>query len=99
LNSQSKCVEVLLDRGANTDLQGKRGLTALMIAAYFNKLECIKIFLDRGANIDLKNKNGFTALDYAAIENNFECRKLLLSGLPIFSRLRYMVRDIVKTGV
>lgn len=41
------------------------GLTLLMYAARYNKVEIIKYLLQKGANRDIKDSQGFTALNYA----------------------------------
>ena len=43
------------------------GMTPLMIAARYNKIEIIKLLLSNGANLDAKDEKGFTALKYAEL--------------------------------
>ena len=43
------------------------GMTPLMIAARYNKIEIIKLLLSNGANLDAKDEKGFTALKHAEL--------------------------------
>ena len=59
------CVQLLLDAGANKDLQDSFGQTALMAATLNGHRDCVKLLLDAGAKKDLKNKDTATALFWA----------------------------------
>ena len=64
---RSRCVvSLLLNNGANVNLQDNRGFTALIHCVnnlYENCSEkTIKLLLRRGANIDLKNDNNDTVI-------------------------------------
>ena len=51
-----------------TDVNEKsKGMTPLMIAARYNKIEIIKFLLSNGAQLDAKDEKGFTALKYAEL--------------------------------
>lgn len=66
-NKEKDCVKILnllLDKGANLDVQDGNGTTALMWAV--QKLVSTKILLDRGANVNIQSKTGETALMFAA---------------------------------
>jgi uncharacterized protein len=45
------------------------GLSPLMLAARYNKVEIMKILIANGALINAKNENGLTALKYAELSN------------------------------
>lgn len=45
------------------------GMSPLMFAARYNKVEIIKILLANGANPNSKDEKGFTALKYAQLSN------------------------------
>lgn len=45
------------------------GMTPLMFAARYNKVEILKLLLEKGANKQAKDKKGFTALQYAQLSN------------------------------
>lgn len=73
-----KMINLLLDKGANPNLQNKEGNTALIIAAKIDDLELIQDLLNRGANPNLQNKEGDTALIMAIRKNNPQVIKELL---------------------
>lgn len=53
------------------------GLTPLMYAARYNKVEIIKYLLEKGADRDIKDSQGFTALKYAELSNAYEAIAVL----------------------
>lgn len=58
-----KILNLLLEKGANVDVQDKNGTTPLMSAV--QKTNPVKILLAKGANVNLQNTNGETALMFA----------------------------------
>ena len=63
-------IEGLLDRGADINVKNKKGFTALILAAWSNRIEKVQLLLDRGADINIKNKEGATVLNYAFSKPN-----------------------------
>lgn len=59
------CVRMLIDRGANVDMQDTAGCTALMTAAEPGYWWIVEDLLLAGANAKLQDENGETALDKA----------------------------------
>jgi ankyrin repeat protein len=57
------------------------GLTPLMYAARYNKVEIIQYLLQKGADRDIKDSQGFTALNYAELSNAYEAIAVLKSSL------------------
>jgi ankyrin repeat protein len=57
-------VRLLVDKGAQIDLQGINGFTALIVACMNESTEIVKLLLEKGANADLRDKEGKMALDY-----------------------------------
>ncbi len=55
------------------------GLTPLMYAARYNKVEIIEYLLQKGADLDLTDSQGFTALKYAELSNAREAIAVLKS--------------------
>ena len=55
------------------------GLTPLMYAARYNKVEIIEYLLQKGADRDLTDSQGFTALKYAELSNAREAIAVLKS--------------------
>ncbi len=54
---------MIIDAGADLNIQNNDGSTALHTAAFFCNVEIVEALLDNGANKTLKNKNLATALE------------------------------------
>ena len=80
--SSDKTVEILLNHGANVNLQDERGCSALMIAATNCQKTTVELLLKNNSKLNMKDENGNTALFYAIInsvgDQNFETVKTLL---------------------
>lgn len=74
-NPESASITAALIRhGARVDLRGKKGATALHVAAWTGNLAVAEILLDHGADVNAKWKDGSHPLDVAATD---EMEKLL----------------------
>lgn len=62
---------LLLEYGANPDVQDKRGDTLAHYAAEENDVELLKLLKSKGANFDIVNRCGKTALDCTAMHYVF----------------------------
>lgn len=69
-------VKKLVEYGADVN-EKSNGMTPLMIAARYNKVEIIKFLLANGAKLKTKDDNGFTALKYAELSNANEAAQFL----------------------
>nr|WP_315202595.1 ankyrin repeat domain-containing protein [uncultured Flavobacterium sp.] len=69
-------VKKFIEYGANVN-EKSNGMSPLMFAARYNKVEIIKFLLLKGASLDVKDENGFTALKYAELSNANEAIQLL----------------------
>ncbi|WP_169083354.1 M48 family metallopeptidase [Paenibacillus sp. PL91] len=76
-NSSLEMVALLLEEGANPDLQDSEGWTPLMTAASNGDVEATRLLLEAGANPMKVDEMGYTAEDYA-LENGFEDIALML---------------------
>jgi ankyrin repeat protein len=56
------------------------GLTPLMYAARYNKVEIIQYLLQKGADRDIKDSQGFTALNYAELSSAYQAIAVLKSS-------------------
>ena len=77
---QTDIVKILLDAGANNDLQDSFGDSALVWASMEGHSNCVKMLLDAGANTDLQSRNGWCALMAASRRGHPVCVKLLLNA-------------------
>lgn len=71
-------VKLLLERGANVDIEDDTRRTALMIAAYQGHPKTVNLLLECGADINKQNKNGRTALIEASSCGQSDIIALLL---------------------
>ena len=71
-------VKLLLEHGANINLQDNDGETALMVASVRAQVNIAKMLLERGAQVDLQNKNGWCALMWPCREGHVESARVLL---------------------
>jgi ankyrin repeat protein len=88
IGSFTDAVKMLLDKGADVNLQDKSGKTALMHAAgavsasgdkYSSYTDMIQLLLDRGAKLETTDKEGHTALFWAQRYGRTLSSELLLS--------------------
>jgi uncharacterized protein len=71
-------VEILLERGAQIDLQSEdRSYSALMDAAQAGAADLVGLLIEKGARLDLTSKDGQTALVVAVGRNDAEVARLL----------------------
>lgn len=75
---ETEIIELLLDNGANIDIQTWQMETALHMAIREFHLDAAKMLIERGANVNIKDNEGFTALHSAASFGYTDICKLLL---------------------
>ncbi|XP_064109584.1 ankyrin repeat and SOCS box protein 12-like [Macrobrachium nipponense] len=73
-----ECVELLLDAGAEIDLEDVKGQTPLFVATSCRKIAIMKVLLERGAHPDGSRKNRCTPLLIAVRDGFSEGVKVLL---------------------
>jgi hypothetical protein len=66
LFGKTAIAKMLIDAGADLNLQNNDGSTALITAAFFCRPEIVKMLLDKGADKTIKNKYGQTAYESVA---------------------------------
>ena len=95
---QSKAIQILLDAGADPDIQNEHGRTALHGAAALGRSEVVQILVDAGADPDIKDNNGETALVITVETGRLEIAQILVDagakkgGLKRRSDLRRLLR-------
>ncbi|MBX3395381.1 MAG: ankyrin repeat domain-containing protein [Phycisphaerae bacterium] len=78
-NGQFRIVQMLLARGAKTEVKDEELRTPLMIAAIAGHSGIVRLLLDQGANIKEWDRRGFTALHHAAAHNQSRVVRALLA--------------------
>ena len=63
-------VKILLQNGANVNIQNRTGKSPLSLAAAGNRLDLVKLLVQNGAQIDLKDNQNQTPLDLALINSH-----------------------------
>lgn len=69
-------VKKMIEFGSDIN-QTSNGMTPLMIAARYNRIEIVKLLLDKGAKTYLKDSKGITALQHAERSNAKETVEIL----------------------
>ena len=75
-----ECVRLLLDAGADRNLQNRFGQTALIRASCEGHVEIVRSLLDARADKNLQNILGGTALMHASGKGHIEVLRLLLDA-------------------
>jgi len=75
---QERVVELLLQHGAEIDMESSKGVTALMLATACGHARVVELLLQRGAQVDMQNSSGNTALKSAAQEGHERVVEMLL---------------------
>jgi len=80
-------VQQLLNEGADVNFANRLGVTALMVAAQWNRPRIVKFLLCRGANLEaVENSSGCNALMFACLSGNPGLVSLVLRhGAPVNS--------------
>ena len=84
LEGNKDCVSLLLEHGANKDLESSTHYTPIMLAVKYEHVDCVTILLDAGVNVDYQEPTGTCALTLAASSGNVEIvRSLLRAGADV----------------
>ncbi len=67
---------------AGTDINEKsKGMTPLMYAARYNKVEIVELLIKHGADLKMKSNRGYTALEYAKMSKAHLTHKIIADAL------------------
>jgi len=69
-------VKKFIEYGANVN-ETSNGLTPLMFAARYNKVDILKYLIEKGADKQIKDERGNTALKYAENSKSIEALEFL----------------------
>jgi ankyrin repeat protein len=73
-------VKAMIESGTNINRKST-GLTPLMFAARYNKVDIVKLLIKKGAKLKVKSERGnHTALDYAKMSKAHDAYKVLLAA-------------------
>ena len=75
-----KILTLLIERGANINLEDNLGWTPITRAVDDNKMEIIKVLISQGADLNLKPSHKISALSRAVLKHNLDVVKLLLEN-------------------
>lgn len=74
-------VKKLIDMGADINLKSN-GLTPLMYAAKYNRVDILELLISKGAKLKVKDsKKGYTALKFAELSNAKQAKAILEKAL------------------
>ena len=76
----AKEIEVLIQQGADVNVQVNNGWTALIWAAEKGHKEIVEMLLEGGADVNIKSDDGYTALIWASREGHKEVVEMLLQN-------------------
>lgn len=71
--------KILIDKGADLEIENKVGETPLILAAQNSDFELVSYMIDHGANLDVEGGERKTAIFWAAEKGNFDMFELLFN--------------------
>ena len=77
---REKCVDFLIQAGADVNIQDQSGWTTLMYAAWMGKDRCFESLINGGADANIKDRKGSTALMKAAEGAHHKCVDIMIQG-------------------
>ena len=76
VKGDTETVKKLIELGSDVNKKSN-GMTPLMFAARYNRVEIIKLLVEKGANVKAKNSKGYNAMKFAKQSNAKEAIALL----------------------
>lgn len=73
-------VKRLIDLGEDVN-QKSLGMTPLMFAARYNKVEVLTLLINHGADLKIKSSQGYSAKRYAEVSNATEALRIIEASL------------------
>ena len=78
-NNDTDMVKLLLENGADPNIQSNLGFTALIYASCIGGIHCVRMLLDHNADVNLKKySSGSSALFFASYTGNVKLVRILL---------------------
>ena len=80
VENETEVIKVLLEGGANPNVQNSQGDTPLICATKYagGKAVTVKLLVEAGTDLAMQDNNGKTALDYAKAKKQEEAIALLV---------------------
>jgi len=78
LSGYRRCIEILIDRGADVNAADHAGNTPLHYASEMAHHPCIELLLDRHANVNVTDGAGNTPLHLASRKGHHQCVEILI---------------------
>ncbi|GAA4886340.1 hypothetical protein GCM10023311_06670 [Flaviramulus aquimarinus] len=75
-------VKKLIDRGADVNAKSN-GMTPVMYAAKYNRVEILKLLISKGANLKARSDNKMTAVKYAELHGANDAALVIKDALAI----------------
>ncbi len=76
VKGDTETVKKLIELGSDVN-EKSNGMTPLMFAARYNRVDIIKLLVEKGANIKTKDSKGYNAMKFAKLSNAKEAIALL----------------------
>jgi Ankyrin repeats (3 copies) len=92
-NKHTDIVKLLLENGANPNIQNTNGDTALIVAVCDKNKHVIELLMEKQADINIKSKSGHVALTKAVECQNLENVELILSKMAKADIDKYSVES------
>ncbi|KOS04939.1 ankyrin [Flavobacterium akiainvivens] len=80
MKGDTETVKKFIEYGADVN-EKSNGMTPLMVAARYNRVDIIKLLLDKGANLKAADEKGLTALKHAQISKASDAEELIKQAL------------------
>ena len=73
-------VQRMIELGEDIDKKSL-GMTPVMFAARYNKVDILKLLIDKGADLKIKSNKGFSVMKYAELSNAKEALAVLENAI------------------
>jgi ankyrin repeat protein len=80
ITGRLEIARMLIDAGANVNVQDDNGYAPLHVAAKYGNEEILRMLIDAGANVNVQSNTGWTPLHDVAYEGNVEIARILIDA-------------------
>ncbi len=94
LQNNIDIIELLINKGADVNIENRHGETPLLLAVYEEDIDIVELLIDTGAGINIKDDAGDTPLSLAVGNNDkYIIRLLLNAGAEVTQKVIEYVRN------